>query len=61
MFTLIYDTGKERLYTGGEYKSLNKTMKYVIGFAKKNPNIMAVRYNNRDNKIVWERENKDEY
>ena len=56
MFTLIYTNGREAQYTGGTYKSLNKTQKYVIEFAKKNPNIMAVRYNNRDNLLVWERE-----
>jgi len=61
MFTLIYTNGKEAPYTGGQYRSLNKMQKYIIAFAEKNPNIMAVRYNNRDNKIVWERENKDEY
>lgn len=58
MFTLVYDTGKETPYNGGQYKSLNKMKSYVIGFAKNNPSIMAVRYNNRDNEIIWERESE---
>jgi hypothetical protein len=55
MFTLIYKSGKEMKYTGGESKSLVKTTKLVIATAEKNPSIVAVRYNNRDQEIIWSR------
>lgn len=55
MFTLIYKSGKEMKYTGGESKSLNKTAKRVISIAEKNPSIAAVKYNNRDGEIIWSR------
>jgi TATA-box binding protein (TBP) (component of TFIID and TFIIIB) len=53
MFTLIYKSGKEMTYTGGESKSLNKLTKAVLEIAKKNKSIEAVRYNNRDRDIIW--------